>query len=113
MTNLNCIYKNVSVLTDGGAFDASPKATSYSYSTHIPQHYAINGANYLAAIVNHVRRIIELCPIFGAKVTSASIRSRFDIGQDPDFFGKLVRKRSVFCLKVWIRSGIAQKSGFF
>ena len=36
-----------------------------------------------------MRRIIELCPIFGAKVTSASIRSRFDFGQDPDFFGQI------------------------
>ena len=28
MTNLNCIYNNVSVLNDGGTFDASPKTTS-------------------------------------------------------------------------------------
>ena len=83
MTNLNCIYNNVSVS------NASSKTTSIRDSTHIPQHYAINGANYLAASVNHVRRIIELCPIFGPKVTSASIRSRFDFCQDPDFFGQI------------------------
>ena len=57
-------------------------------------------------------RIIKLCPIFGAKVTSASIRSIFDFVQDPDFFGQigpdkvrvlLKRLDSVRdCLKVWI-----------
>ena len=59
-----------------------------------------------------MRIIIRLCPIFGAKVTSASIRSRFDFGQDPDFFGQigldkvrvlLISLDSVRdCLKVWI-----------
>ena len=28
MTNLNCIYNNVSVSNDGGTFDASSKTTS-------------------------------------------------------------------------------------
>ena len=59
-----------------------------------------------------MRRIIELCPIFGAKVTSASIRSRFDFRQDPDFFGQIgpdkvrVLLKSLDlvrdCSKVWI-----------
>ena len=59
-----------------------------------------------------MRRIIELCPIFGAKVTSVSIRSRFDFSQDPDFFGQIgpdkvrVLLKSLDsvrdCSKVWI-----------
>ena len=59
-----------------------------------------------------MRSIAGLCPIFGAKVTSASIWSRFDFGQDPDFFGQIgpdkvrVLLKSLDsvrdCSKVWI-----------
>ena len=116
MTNLNCIYNNVSVSNDG------PKhiiKRFHSYSTTLCNQRSQLSCRQCQSCAQDSQALSHL----GDKVTSASISSGFDFGQDPDFFGQIgpdkvrVLLKSLDsvrdCSKVWIPSGIAQKSGFF